>query len=132
MTDTAALGPGVAGQDMPDAPDILGTVGDFLRALVPELTGERRYHAQVSVYLLEIVRREWAGATPPPGAGALAALIGGQTHESLSTAALARAIRSGALDDCADEVLAGLLDIARARASVVRPDYIAARDTHSV
>ncbi len=132
MTDTAAIGPGIAGQDMPDAHDLLGSVADFLRALVPELTGERRYHAQVSVYLLDIVRREWAGVAAPPGAGALAALMGGQTQENLNTAALADAIRSGALDDTSDQVLAGLLDIARARASVVRPEYITAGDAQSV
>ncbi|HWA89458.1 MAG TPA: hypothetical protein VG889_05445 [Rhizomicrobium sp.] len=93
--------------ELPDVPDMLATVRDFLARLGPTLDKGARFEAQVAVYLLDIARRELAA--PPAGA---------------DTTRLCADIRSGRCDVRWDETLDVELDAAIARVRIVRPDHL--------
>jgi hypothetical protein len=77
------------------------------------LQGEARYHARVSVYLLEICQREIAGV-------AAAAVDDG---------ALAAAIRAGARDGDWAVVVEEVLAVTRGRVLVTKPEHVSKKDS---
>jgi hypothetical protein len=98
-------------QHRPDLGNLLATVAAFLNELAPGLQGEARYHARVSVYLLEICQREFAGLAP--------VLV------SVDEGALAASIRAGERDADWDAVLDEVLAATRARVLVTKPAHAA-------
>ncbi len=95
-------------KELPDVPDMLATVRDFLALLGPTLDKGAKFEAQVAVYLLDIARRE---LTAPPAPAA-------------DTAQLCADIRSGARDASWLDTLDAQLDAAIARVRIVRPDHL--------
>lgn len=100
-------------RELPDIPDILSTVRDFLLRLGRTLEKGPRFEAQVAVYLLDIARRELEAA----------AKANDRPADNEATK-LCQEIRFGAHDACWDQTLQKELNAAIARVLVVRPDYI--------
>ena len=110
----------------PTAAELVAAVADFLDNDVREATGpdgrladagQVNFHARVAANVLRIVERELTDDTAAEVTGKLAEL--GLADE----AELATAIRAGALDDRADEVLPTLRTLVRHRLAVAHPGY---------
>jgi len=110
----------------PTAAELVAAVADFLDNDVREATGpdgrladagQVNFHARVAANVLRIVERELTDDTAAEVTGKLAEL--GLADE----AELATAIRGGALDDRADEVLPTLRTLVRHRLAVAHPGY---------
>lgn len=107
--------------DLPDPAALLEAVREFLGSEIePELDGRLGYHLKVAINVLAIVERE---------------LRLGEAHTArhrerlarlgfVSDAALADAIRSGALDDRLEAVAAELRGMVADKLAVARPDHI--------
>jgi hypothetical protein len=114
-------------QDRPSINDLLLTVQKFLDDVGPTLSGEAKYHAQVSSYLLGICEREIRLGTgydldEQQRLGAF--LNRGGTLAEL-TQALATDIRVGKLDDRWGETLDLVLEATINKVKVVRPGVLA-------
>jgi hypothetical protein len=114
-------------QDAPNAAQVLDAVATLLTDdVMPELDGRKRFHVRVAANLLRILEREWTfeGAHRAADQAALA----GPLHEDASLEVLADdlvdGIKSGAVDDREDEVLAVLRGIVRRKLSITNPGYI--------
>jgi hypothetical protein len=107
--------------DLPDPAALLEAVQEFLvEELQPELEGRLRYHLKVAVNVLAIVERELRlGDAHAARHRERLARLGFE-----SDAALAGAIRAGALDDRLDEVAAELREMVADKLAVARPDHI--------
>jgi len=111
----------------PTAAELVAAVAEFLDNEVRQAcdgrwergssAGPVAFHARVAANVLRIVERELLDGSAGAVAAALAAL--GCTDERQ----LAEAIRAGALDDRADEVLACLRTLVRHRLAVAHPGY---------
>ena len=112
----------------PTAAELVAAVADFLDNDVREATGpdgrladagQVNFHARVAANVLRIVERELTddSAAQVTVTAKLAEL--GFADE----ADLAKAIRAGALDDRADEVLPTLRTLVRHRLAVAHPGY---------
>jgi hypothetical protein len=110
-----------APHDVPDPPALLEAVREFLSDEVePELDGRLRYHLKVAINVLAIVERELR-------LGDEHAARHSERLERLGfadDAALAGAIRSGALDDRLDQVAEELREMVADKLAVARPDHI--------
>jgi Domain of unknown function (DUF6285) len=110
-----------APHDAPSAAELVVAVREWIRSAVIDGDGEpNRFHARVAANMLAIVGRELELG---PGQAIshekrLAAL--GLTDD----AALAAAIRSGSLDDRADEVRAAVWASVRDKLAVANPKYL--------
>ena len=106
--------------DLPDPPALLEAVREFLSEEVePPLEGRLRYHLKVAINVLAIVERELRlGDEQAARHRERLARLGFQ-----SDAELARAIRSGALDDRLDELAAELTQMVADKLAVARPDH---------
>lgn len=113
-------------QDLPNVPDLLLTVREFIEEITPQLDGRDRYHALCANYLLDIVRRELAlgPALDADEHSMLAHFIGMDTDLEHGYATLARAIRSGSLDDRWDQLLTLLTRHVVNKLRVSRPDLL--------
>lgn len=109
-----------APHDAPSAGDLVAAVREFLQAdVLPGASGRLKFHTLVAVSVLGMVERELELG---PGQAAehtarLAAL------GFADDAALAAAIRSGALDEAHPEVRVALLAAAAAKLAVADPGY---------
>jgi hypothetical protein len=114
-------------QDRPSINDLLLTVQKFLDDTGPTLSGEAKYHAQVSSYLLGICERELrlAGDYDRKEAAALSAFLKSQAPLPVLTEALCTKIRAGACDAQWDEVLNLVLTQTIDKVKVVRPGHLA-------
>lgn len=114
-------------QDRPSINDLLLTVQKFLDDVGPTLSGEAKYHAQVSSYLLGICERELrlAAGYDAKEAAALAAFLGRQGSLPELTEVLAQEIRAGKLDARWDETLELVLAATVDKVKVVRPGVLA-------
>jgi len=102
----------------PTAAELVAAVADFLDNDVrSSVEGPVNFHARVAANVLRIVERELTDDTAAEVTGKLAEL--GLADE----AELATAIRAGALDDRADEVLPTLRTLVRHRLAVAHPGY---------
>jgi uncharacterized protein DUF6285 len=111
----------------PTAAELVAAVAEFLESDVRDATGPNgrladagavNFHARVAANVLRTVERELeSGSDAAAPRAALAAL--GFADE----AALAAAIRAGALDDRSHEVTACLRDLVRHRLAVAHPGY---------
>jgi hypothetical protein len=106
--------------DVPSAGQLVESVREFLeRDVLPSAQGLQRFHALVAAHLLAMVERELdAGPAHAVEHRERLARLGYATD-----AELARAIRSGALDDRHDEVRTELLDAVAAKLAVANPAY---------
>ncbi|KGI67492.1 DUF6285 domain-containing protein [Mycolicibacterium rufum] len=102
----------------PTAAELVAAVADFLDDEVrAACDGQVGFHARVAANVLRIVERELLDETGDSVQEAIAGL--GFTDE----AALARAIRDGALDDRPDDVLSCLRVLVGHRLSIDHPGY---------
>ena len=109
-----------APHDAPSAAQLVEAVREFLEGDVMAATeGRVRFHARVAARVLAIVQRELEAGDGPARAHAdrLAAL------GFADDAALAAAIRSGALDDRWDEVAAAVRATVADKLAVANPGY---------
>jgi hypothetical protein len=114
-------------QYRPDINNILLTVQKFINETTPKLTGETKYHAIVASYLLGIAERELRLA---PGfdkqeVSKLADILKSAGSLEDLHKALAKGVRSGALDKDWDALLDTVLAHTISDVSVVRPDHLA-------
>ncbi len=110
-------------QDRPDAANLLATVCAFLESLEPRLDGEARFHARVSVHLLEIVRRELEQGADADRAEreGLETLLGHSGELEALQRELAAAIRDGRVDAEDDSVVAHVRSAIEAKLRIVNP-----------
>jgi hypothetical protein len=102
----------------PTAAELVAAVADFLDNDVRSATeGQVSFHARVAANVLRIVERELTENSAADVTGKITEL--GFADE----AQLAAAIRAGALDDRADEVLPTLRTLVRHRLAVAHPGY---------
>jgi len=114
-------------QDRPSINDLLLTVQKFLDDTGPTLTGEAKYHAQVSSYLLGICERELrlAGDFDRKEAAALQAFLKSDASLPEATETLCRNIRAGKYDGNWDALLDLVLAQTIDKVKVVRPGHLA-------
>lgn len=111
--------------DLPGAAGLLHAVGDFLGEITTKQTGEpdprRSFHARVAANALRIARRELLLGTEHAKAHRtrLAALGCANDLE------LCRAVRTAALDDYHDEVVATIRNAVRDKLVVANPGHLA-------
>jgi hypothetical protein len=102
----------------PTAAELVAAVADFLDNDVRAATeGQVNFHARVAANVLRIVERELSEDSAADVTGRLAGL--GFADE----AQLATAIRAGAMDDRAGDVLPTLRALVRRRLAVAHPGY---------
>ncbi|HTI74511.1 MAG TPA: DUF6285 domain-containing protein [Mycobacterium sp.] len=102
----------------PTAAELVAAVADFLDNDVRSATeGQVSFHARVAANVLRIVERELTDDSAADVTGKITEL--GFADE----AQLAAAIRAGALDERADEVLPTLRTLVRHRLAVAHPGY---------
>ena len=102
----------------PTAAELVAAVADFLDNDVrSSVEGPVNFHARVAANVLRIVERELTDDSAAEVTGRLAEL--GFADE----AQLAAAIRAGALDDRADDVLPALRTLVRNRLAIAHPGY---------
>ena len=102
----------------PTAAELVAAVADFLDNDVrSSVEGPVNFHARVAANVLRIVERELTDDSAAGVTGRLAEL--GFADE----AQLAAAIRAGALDDRADDVLPALRTLVRHRLAIAHPGY---------
>jgi hypothetical protein len=110
-----------APHDPPDAPTLLEAVREFLTGEVePELDGRLRYLVKVAANVLAIVERELR--LGPEQAARHRERLARLGFES--DAALAEAIRSGALDDRFEQLAEALREMIADKLAVARPHYV--------
>jgi hypothetical protein len=107
--------------DVPSAMDLLAAVREFLEGdVVPATEGRVKFHARVAANVLAMVVRELALGPAQAAAHAEGLSRLGVDDDS----ALARAIRSGALDDRLDEVTALVRADVVDKLRVANPGYM--------
>jgi len=113
-------------QDLPRLPDLLRTVREFVDEITPQLDGRDRYHAMCAAYLLDVVQRELAlgPRLDAEEKSMLAHFIGMDTDLEHGYATLARAIRSGSLDERWDQLMTLLLHHVVDKVRVTKPDHL--------
>lgn len=113
-------------QDLPDLPDLLRTVRDFIDAMTPVVPDKDRYHAMCCSYLLAVAEREVTGGARASQHMALALeALGQNAGMSLdSTETLATRLREGALDAHWDAALEAVLTLVLARVRVSKPGHL--------
>ena len=112
-----------APHDAPNAEQLVEAVREFLEQDVLGATeGRIQFHTRVAINALRTVERELASGDAP-----------GDAHEARvaelgfeDEAALAAAIRSGALDDRYDEVKAAVWETVQDKLRVANPKYLKA------
>jgi hypothetical protein len=111
--------------DMPAAADLLEAVREFLVSdVIPNTEGRLRFHARVAANVVGMVVREMAlGPDQATAHAARLARLG-----VVDDAALAQAIRTGALDDRLDEVRALVRDGVADKLRVANPGYLDGSD----
>jgi hypothetical protein len=114
-------------QDRPSINDLLLTVQKFLDDTGPTLSGEAKYHAQVSSYLLGICERELrlAGDFGRREAAALQAFLKSDALLPEMTETLCQNIRAGKFDGNWDALLELVLAQTIDKVKVVRPGHLA-------
>lgn len=107
--------------DDPSAAGLTEAVREFLeRDVLPATDGRVRFHTRVAINVLAMVERELV--LGPDQARAHAAALGRLGVSS--DAELAAAIRTGALDDRLDEVIAVVRETVEAKLEVANPRYL--------
>jgi hypothetical protein len=112
---------GWAPHDIPSAAELLDAVRGFLESdVLPATEGRVRFHARVAANVVAMVARELA-LGPALAAAHVARL---QALGVATDAELAAAIRSGALDDRADEVRDAVRATVADKLAVANPGYL--------
>ena len=113
-------------QDLPDLPDILRTVRDFIDAITPVVPDKDRYHAMCSSYLLAVAEREVTGGEEASQrmATALQALARDSGLTLDSAESLASRLRDGTLDAHWDAAFEAVLALVLARVRVSKPGHL--------
>ncbi len=121
-------------QDRPSINDILLTVQKFLDDTGPTMSGEAKYHAQVSSYLLGICERELrlAGDFDRKEAAQLSEFLGAKAPLDAMTVEFCANIRAGKYDKNWDQTLNLILEQTIDKVKVVKPRHLDPmhRDAH--
>ncbi len=124
--------------DLPELPEMIATVREFIADVTPQLGGLDRYHALCAQFLLDATLRELAAWAPGETADdrRLRGLLGAPAAQPMNEVMveLCRAIRAGRFDDDLDALretlTAHVVDKVRvAKPAVLAPEHRAA-DTH--
>jgi hypothetical protein len=114
-------------QDRPSAADLVPAVREFLeRDVMAATEGRVQFHSRVAVNVLATVARELelgAGFAADERRRA-ASLLGHDGEPDVLERELAAAIRSGSLDDRADEVRAHVRATVREKLLIANPGYL--------
>ena len=113
--------PANAPHDVPSVGQLLEAVQEFLQGdVLPATTGRVQFHTRVAINVLAIVQRQLASSADDATSHTEGlAELGFSSDEEL-----ARAIRSGALDDRYDAVAAFVRSTVRAKLAVANPAYL--------
>ena len=113
-------------QDRPSAENLLETVTTFLRDLMPKVNGADRFHARVSIHLLEIVIRELRSGEryDAEEKDRLEALLGRKGSLPELNEQLARAIRDGEFDERREEAFVHVLRSVEDKLRIVNPAHL--------
>jgi len=113
-------------QDRPTAAELVRAVRAFLdRDVLPKLEGATRFHARVSVNVLDIVARELdlGPAFDAAEHARLRALLDAEGTLGELDRALCARIRDGSLDARREEVLAHVRETVRDELRIAHPGY---------
>ena len=113
-------------QDLPNLPDLLRTVRDFIDAITPVVPEKDRYHAMCCSYLLAVAEREVTGGAAASQRMATA-LEGLASHTGIaldSPESLSARLREGALDAHWDAAFEAVLALVLARVRVSKPGHL--------
>jgi len=107
--------------DVPNAPDLLDAVREFLESeVIPHTEGRRRFEARVAANVVAMVKREMILGPAQSAAHTERLESLGVTDDG----ALARAIRSGELAERSDEVRAAVRAAVADKLQVANPTYL--------
>jgi len=107
--------------DVPNAPDLLDAVREFLESeVIPHTEGRRRFEARVAANVVAMVKREMILGPAQSAAHTERLESLGVTDDE----ALARAIRSGELAERSDEVRAAVRAAVADKLQVANPTYL--------
>ncbi|MCA9774053.1 MAG: hypothetical protein KC466_16655 [Myxococcales bacterium] len=115
--------------DRPTAAELVAAVREFLDTrAVPRLDGRDAFHARVAANVLAIVERELlqGPALDDAERRGLVRILGDHAHEGdlgLLNQELCRLIRSGALDERMDEVVAHVRERTLDKLAISNPKY---------
>lgn len=106
-------------RDAPELPEILRTAREFIDEITDRLSGQDRYHALCTSYLLAVAERELADG-PAIDQAERAAF----SEWAGDTATLAAQIRSGALDAQWDRLFPQLLTHVINKVRISKPEHL--------
>ena len=106
-------------RDAPELPEILRTAREFIDEITDRLSGQDRYHALCTSYLLAVAERELADG--PAVDDAERAVF---SEWAGDTATLAAQIRSGALDAQWDRLFPQLLTHVINKVRISKPEHL--------
>ena len=118
--------------DLPELPEMITTVREFIADITPQLDGLDRYHGLCAQFLLDATLRELAAWAPRETADdrRLRGLLGAPAEQPMSDVMveLCRAIRAGRFDDDLDTLgetlTAHVVDKVRvAKPAVLAPEH---------
>jgi len=113
-------------QDLPDLPDVLRTVRDFIDAITPVVPDKDRYHAMCCSYLLALAEREVTGGAEASRqmTATLEALAARAGLALDSAESLSARLRDGTLDTHWDAAFEAVLALVLARVRVSKPGHL--------
>lgn len=117
----------VMSQDLPDLPDILRTVREYLEGIADAVPDRERYHALCCIHLLSIAERE---VTAPAAIEAaelksISAFLGESVEAEHALSTLAHRIRSGHTDARWEAAFDLVMQQVVNKVSVTKPEHLA-------
>jgi len=116
--------------DLPELPEMIATVREFIADITPQLSGLERYHGLCAQFLLDATLRELAAWAPRETADdrRLRDLLGAPAAQPMNDVMvdLCRAIRAGRFDDDLDALRETLTAHVVDKVRVAKPAVLAA------
>jgi len=116
--------------DLPELPEMIATVREFIADITPQLNGLERYHGLCAQFLLDATLRELAGWAPVESADdrRLRKLLGAPAGQPMKDVMhdLCRAIRAGRFDNELDALRETLTAHVVDKVRVAKPAVLAA------
>ena len=114
-------------QDLPDLPDILRTVREYLEGIAGAVPEHERYHALCCIHLLSIAEREAIAPASIEAAElkSISAFLGAPVAAERAFGTLSETIRSGRTDARWDAAFDLVMQQVVNKVSVTKPDHLA-------
>ncbi len=114
-------------QDLPDLPDILRTVREYLEGIAGAVPEHERYHALCCIHLLSIAEREAIAPASIEAAElkSISAFLGAPVAAERAFGTLAETIRSGRTDARWDAAFDLVMQQVVNKVSVTKPEHLA-------